>query len=1063
MLMAHCRLFARTGALLLLFMCAQLAQPFVIRELGASLERDAGDLPWLLAGLLVLCSLASSLLIAETFRNGAVLGILTRTSSMSAIYNHAIQMSSSARSEGSIGQTTNLMCVDTEKFVLAFQVCHFLWMSPLMVLANGAIMAYSIGYAAWVGLAFLLATIPLQHYIAKHGGRVRVRAMALTDERMKFVTEVVQGIRVAKMYAWEEAIFQQVGLTRRKECFTLCTSFFWKLIVREFVLIIAPALAMTLIFAVKAQEEIILSEAVMVLGLLNTLRFPLNLLGLSLASTQDCLVASRRIGQFLLRKSQEVSDEEQRVSEELAVDVEDAVCCWGDGHFQLHVDCWKLEKNKRVAILGTVGSGKSSLLAMLLREMSCSKGSVACKGRIAYMGQSPWIQNASLRDNVLFGQDLSTTLYEQVLDAAALRQDLETLRNGDLTDIGEQGINLSGGQKARVGLARCLYASGSRQCDTVVLDCPFAALDVITAQVVMDGLLKMTAGCTLLCTMSSHTHLLPHFQQIAVLQDGRLVASGPLEDMGHHCPSQLNSEPEQARPAPKVVQTTAATASSPETPKKLMRADETRNSAPLSTLGKFVAGFDGPVCGYAILTPIALIFLGGQACRVATDISLTQWAAGEVDFAAPAALFCVLGALLLFRIVSFAAVTYRAIRLLHNSMFWRLLRAPVPTFFDVTTTGEICNKFSKDLEQSDVELPEFFSQFLSNVSQLVVIFALSVIALPYFAIALVAISIVVFHLARRAGRLFRSLKQLEGASRSPIYGSFSETLVGLQTIRAWNMQDRFREQHMRRVRENTRHFFCCKMAEIWLQFRLELLTVVLIGSFSFLAVSLRSSVEGSQVAVALVYAIQLTAMFQRVTHLVILIGQLLTACGRVQSFELVQQEPGLVAPTDKDLPSPRGSLDFEKVSMRYRDGDLVLKDVSFSIAAGTRVGVCGRSGAGKSSIISVLFRVVEPCSGRILIDGSNIASMGLHTLRRTLAIIPQDPVIFSGTLRSNLDPFGQIGDDTALLGALRQVGLASLGGLNSVVAEQGENLSQDVPAAISKLPGRLMAISSWWT
>jgi len=447
-----------------------------------------------------------------------------------------------------------------------------------------------------------------------------------------------------------------------------------------------------------------------------------------------------------------------------------------------------------------------------------------------------------------------------------------------------------------------------------------------------------------------------------------------------------------------------------------MRADQTEISYPLTALGKYLGGFSRPIAGYVAGFLIWLIFLGGQITRVLAEVTLGEWAAGMMDFIGPAILTALLCFLLSLRVVSCSILTYRATRLLHNSMFWRLLRAPVPSFFDVTTIGEICNKFSKDLDFADNQLPEFLSQLLSNSSQLIVILVLTVVALPSFIGILFLMSIWLLRVILRSSTLLRSLKAMEGASRSPIYSSFSESLAGLQTIRAWKLQERFREGHLSRVVENARFFFAAEMAQIWIMLRLELFTVALIGSFSFMAVCFSrfqifeavQAVDGPQIGIALVYGIQMTALFQRNAQLAMLVGQMLTACERVLSFEKVEQEPALTLASDQDLLQwPQGAIRFDQISMHYRDGDLVLKDVSFEVAAGSRVGVCGRSGAGKSSLIAVLFRVVDPCGGCVQIDGVDIRKVGLHTLRRNLSLIPQDPVIFSGSLRFNLDPFHQ--------------------------------------------------------
>lgn len=1049
-----CRV-AASASLLLMFMSVQLAQPLLIQSLVSFLNTPAaapGE-GWLMASLIFTSALASSVLVSEFFRHGFVLGVLSRTAAMSAIYEKAINMSVLARSGGSTGKTTNLMAVDAEKFVVAAQVFHFLWISPVMMILCGIVMGFRIGPAGFIGLAFLFVTVPVQHLLAKRGGQIRVKALAFTDERMKFVTEVVQGIRVAKLYAWEAAIFHYVASVRRRECAKLCASLLMKIAVREGLLLVAPAVALGLILAGKMWQdgELELSEAIMILGLLNTLRFPMNLLAMSFAATQDCLVAAKRISAFLLLEESRRRAEGPKNDPEysaLAAFAEGVVCCWDPAlTFRLRIPSCRVVRGSRVAILGPVGSGKTSFVSMLLDEMHLLQGSSFLDGRVAYMAQVPWIQNASLRANILFGLPMDEDIYDATLEAAALQTDLEALLDGDLTDIGERGINLSGGQKARVGLARCLYAAATRNADVVMLDSPFAALDTLTAQTVVEGLIRMTSGCTLVCAMSSHTHLLRNFERILIMSHGAILADGSPEELRQQVgdlPHVDTAEPTQTKP----IESMKSPSKTPrDASRRLMRADTVAQTFPLTALGKWLGGPGGrSQRGLLIGLPICLIFLAGQGCRVITDVSLTEWAAGQSDFSTSLVLLAVLVALLVLRITCCALASFRAARLLHNDMFWRLLRAPVTTYFDVVTTGEICNKFSKDLEFTDTQLPELLTQFLANCSLLFIIFGLTIFAVPWFAAILCLLSVVFVIVAVQSGYLLRALQRFESASKSPIYTSFSETLSGLQTICAWGHQERFQETHTKIMRHNLRFFHAASMADIWLQFRLELLTVFIIGSFTFLAVALRSSIDGNTVGLALVYAIQMTAMFQRCTKLAILIGQMLTACERVLSFEKAPQEPDLVQPQDVKMQEwPQGSVAFTDVSVQYRDGDLVLKDVCFSVNAGTRVGICGRSGAGKSSIVMALFRMVDPCGGRIMIDGVDIVTVGVHTLRQNLAIIPQEPIVFSGSLRSNLDPFRQASDDTVLTGALEQVGLQGLvkeAGLEMAIAEQGGNLSQ---------------------
>eukprot|EP00931_Biecheleriopsis_adriatica_P020416 TRINITY_DN13651_c0_g1_i2.p1 TRINITY_DN13651_c0_g1~~TRINITY_DN13651_c0_g1_i2.p1 ORF type:complete len:1291 (+),score=188.31 TRINITY_DN13651_c0_g1_i2:115-3987(+) len=1053
--------FLQTACLLFTFMCVQLTQPVVIRALLDRLTNASEEgmhTGFALAAALVCTSFASSLAISAHFRIGKVTAILAKTSAMCAIYDKAVNLSATSRLSGSTGKTTNLMAVDAEKLMLAMIQAHFVWMMPVMAICSGILMAINIGISALAGLVFMFAMWPVQQRVAKLGGRARRKALAFTDDRMKFLTEVVHGIRVAKLYAWEEPIYARIAAARKKECWKLCISMLLKITVREGLLMTLPVATLAIIFGLeRAQGRLLtLPQAMIALGLLNSLRYPQNVFAVALQQAQDGLVSAQRIGSFLsqgtVERGPEQSDGDKGSSAETSdapVSIEDAAFAWEPtAEFQLQLRTLEWKAGSKVAVLGRVGSGKSSLLSALFGEMMRLRGSCLLRGRVAYLGQTPWIQNASVRDNILFGLPMDDDLYYEALEAAVLGPDLATLSDGDQTDIGERGINLSGGQKARVGLARCLYASASNACDVVVLDSPFAALDVFTGQKAFEGVQRLTEGRLVICVMASHLHLLKHFDQAVVMDGGSMVACGPVDEVKAAYPELLASDDftHTKADADKVEVAAVVPSKNEKSAAKLMKQDKSATeNRQLLVLAKYLGGTNGSICGCALAATIVIIFGIGQGCRVGSDLMLMEWASGSIEAYVPFALAGSLVCMLAIRVLACTLVAFRATVMLHDGVLWKLLCASVPSFFDVTTSGEICNKLSKDLEGADVQLPEFLLQAVSNSTQLVTIFVLNMIAVPWFGVVLVPMALMFAYLSRRFGHLSRTLKRLEGASRSPIYSSFSETLSGLETIRAWGAQKRFREGHMRRVRHNLRFFHAVNMSEIWVMIRLELLTVFVIGSFSFTAVASQSVVNGELVALALVYAIQMTAMFQRTSQVSIQISQLLTACERVLSLGSVPQEaPGRTA---VDLPSnwPQGSITFDDVSMKYRDGDLVLKGVTFSVPPGTRVGICGRTGAGKSSLISALFRVVEPCSGLISIDGFNISSLGVHTLRRHLAIIPQEPVIFSGSLRSNLDPFGQIKDDADLETELKRVGLGKLlsdGGLDMPVAEHGGNLSQ---------------------
>jgi ATP-binding cassette subfamily C (CFTR/MRP) protein 1 len=443
-------------------------------------------------------------------------------------------------------------------------------------------------------------------------------------------------------------------------------------------------------------------------------------------------------------------------------------------------------------------------------------------------------------------------------------------------------------------------------------------------------------------------------------------------------------------------------------------------------------------------------------------------------------------ALVLLRMAALNSQAVRSSGNIHTYILSRVLNAPIPSFFDVHTVGEVLNRFAKDLEIVDTSIPEFFLQFLTNWFQIAAIFLLCVWSTPYFLLLMAPLSYAFYKVYASFACVSRDLRRLEGLMRTPVYASFSETLSGLDTIRAYGDGDRFIACHRARMDRLQKVSFHSQMAMSWVTARLELMASLVLLSVAMLAVAVRSSVSVVGVGMALVYTLQLTAMFQRCVQLTIDLQGYFTSAERLLSYATIPQEQEtrhagggekgkiesgggdggggggrLLSATGAteaaggaasagagrslaDWPE-RGEVEFCGVDMRYRENDLVLRGLSFKAVSGTRVGVCGRTGAGKSSIVTALLRVVEFEAGRVLIDGLDTRSVPLSVLRTRLAVIPQDPVLFSGCMRFQLDPFEEY-SDVEVWAALEHVYMAEqvrgMGGLTAGVAESGDNLSQ---------------------
>mmetsp|Transcript_75223 Transcript_75223/g.200818 ORF Transcript_75223/g.200818 Transcript_75223/m.200818 type:complete len:977 (-) Transcript_75223:905-3835(-) len=882
--------FTASGVSLFWFMVSQLATPFLIRELVAELSADHMDLHFALlvaAGLLISSS-CSSYLITAFFGFGRRVGIAARTGLMAAIYEHAMHLSAEGRLKSTIGQTTNLMSVDAEKMVLAAQGIHFLWMTPLQTLIMTGVFVNLIGWEAVPGIALFVLGWPLQRCVARAGGQQRLLAMRYTDERIKFLTEVVHGIRVAKLYAWEEAIFHRAVLCRKQEMVHLRRSLLSKMSDREGILQMLPPAALGVIFVLLRIRGRTLSttDALMVLGFLNTLRFPFNLLAYCLTTGTDALVASKRIKEFLLRP---VVASRPMLCGPPLVRAQDAVFSWGASAPEIKVGDLQFAGSGLVAVVGKVAAGKSSLLAGLLGEMVSKSGSSEVIGRVAYMGQVPWIQNMTLRENILFGQPLDEQRYWAAVQSAALRQDFDVLPAGDSTEIGERGINLSGGQKARVGLARCFYAAEGGH-DLVLLDSPLSALDVPTGNLVWSSLVRLSKSKLVVIVMSSHTNLASQCDSVVLVESGCVTKVGSYESIRELAPALLTlgsarddsvlEGPEDAQPNGDAPSPSAAQAA-------LTKAEDLGAGSiygmSLRFLGLSAGG--GFYSGGAVLVVLVAVFLAGQTARVTTDVALTRWASGKDG----AVVVYAMTALVLFlctRVYLFPWVAARASNTLHQVTLMRVLRAPVPTFFDTTTCGEIVNKFAKDLEICDTMLPEFVSQFMSNASQLITIFVIATAAIPPVALGLLVIGFFFVRTSMNFSHVARDIKRLDGGTRGAIYNCFSESLSGLETIRAWGAVGSFVSEMNSRIDRNLRFFFTTTMCENWVMGRLECFSIAIVAGFAFVSVFARrvGAVDAQMVGLALVYAIQLTAMFQRTAQLSIMIQQYMTACERVMRF-----------------------------------------------------------------------------------------------------------------------------------------------------------------------------------
>uniref|UniRef100_A0A674EUT3 Multidrug resistance-associated protein 4-like n=1 Tax=Salmo trutta TaxID=8032 RepID=A0A674EUT3_SALTR len=950
----------------------------------------------------------------------AVLGIFTLI--------EALCLSSAAMGKTTTGQIVNLLSNDVNKFDEVTIFLHFLWVGPLQAAAVLGLLWVEIGPSCLAGMAVLVILMPTQTMFGRLFSKFRSKTAALTDNRIRTMNEVVSGIRIIKMYAWEKPFSALVNDVRRKEISKIMSSSYLR------------GLNMASFFAASKIIVFITFTVYVLLG--NTISASRVFVAVSLYSAVRLTVTL--FFPSAIEKLSETRISVRRIKNEGFPNV-------------LYTQGMFLSSSP----VPPSNFPQSSLLSAILGELPHDKGVLKVKGQLTYASQQPWVFPGTIRSNILFGKALHPQKYEKVLRACALKRDMELLPDGDLTVIGDRGATLSGGQKARVNLARAVY----QDADIYLLDDPLSAVDAEVGRHLFEqcicGILKNKPRILV-------THQLQYLQaanQILVLKEGHMVARGTYSELqrsGVDFTSLLKRE-EEGPQAPgvetesrspcsrtlsqnSVVSHTSSIRSVKDGTEQLPTepvqtvVEESRSEGTIG-VGLYVKYLKA---GANILVHILMF------CVQAAYILQDWWLSCNCH---DTLLTCCVGtgltgATLIFgfaRSLVMFNVLVKAAQSLHNRMFNSILRTPV-RFFDINPIGRVLNRFSKDIGQLDAALPWTFVDFIQIFLQIIGVVAVAASVIPWILIPLAPLIIIFLFLRRYFLQTSRDVKRLESTTRSPVFSHLSSSLQGLWTIRAFRAEERFQNTFDAYQDLHSESWFLFLVTSRWFAVRLDGMCAVFVTITAFGCLLLRDQVEAGSVGLALSYAVTLMGMFQWGVRQSAEVENMMTSVERVVEYTELESE----APWETQKRPPpewpsQGLITFDRVSFSYSsDGPVVLKDMKAMFRPKEKVGIVGRTGAGKSSLVSALFRLAEP-EGRIYIDGVLTSEIGLHDLRQKMSIIPQDPVLFTGTMRKNLDPFSQHTDED-LWNALQEVQLKSVveelpNKMETVLAESGSNFS----------------------
>lgn len=1133
---------AELGLAFMLHMVAvilRFAGPFLLNRLVTYLDEgaDISGITELEAyGYAVALGVSQGLgTVFNSYSNYMAYSVALKSRSMltSAVFDKVLSLDAEAKQETTQGQIVTLISSDAAFVVELTRRWNQTLSAPLILIAGSIYVYFFIGVATFAGLAILCVSVPVTMFLGKLQIGLQRNKLKFTDKRLSFAKEVLQGIKIIKFYAWEQPAVEKLEKLRERELsYLLKTSY-----LRAFMLPIAlviPNVASVMAFTVYllTNDGITPAEAFTVVSLFVIIRSPFVTFPLAISTFTQAYVSFKRIATFLLLttlpKDNLLQDtgkpsfgDIKSVKTETVLEMKNACFRWPKTQdqstetkvkkenesndlelknelsgkemkqpFELKDITFSVKKGELVVIVGRVGSGKSSLCSAILEEMplvsaktSISKDELIFK-KVAYCEQQPFIINATVKANILFHRRLSEDFYKKTVRSSCLISDLQIFPAQDMTEIGERGVTLSGGQKSRISIARSIYSKRDN-CEIYIFDDPLSAVDAEVSQKLFTQILSNDEESLLKdntrILVTNQINILDKVDKIIVLERGKVVQIGSYHELLNQENSQLaqlvseekakekkevgvdETEIKDVQPKEKKVSNDGEAFQknvSEVLAKGKVTSIETRERGAIkwSVVKNYWLAGSYNSCTLSLL--LIFLFFLCEANFLFIDSWLAIWTQEEddderLDISTFLGVFWLIVLVyllfILIRSLTFVRFGVNASKNLYERLNQNVLKLPM-SFFWKTPLGTIVNRLSQDTFNLDSILPNLWQWLIMTLVRVFGSLIFITYTSPVFAVVLIPVSLVYILMRNYYRSTSRELQRIEAITMSPLLNQLGESFHGVVTLRAfdqielWNKEARLKIEHAHRAR------FAMEIAQIWLQERLEFLGafIVLTAGLSLLISTTFTEVAAGLAGLSLSQALNITI---NLSFSVVMATQLEARLNAVERILEYSDLPTEELDTDANIKDDKrstwpdkGKLELQNVFFRYRD-DLkpALADANLIVNAGESVGLVGRTGAGKSTIMVALFRLVDIFQGKILIDDVDISSVSKTKLRKAVTLIPQDPVLFVGTLRYNLDPFNKYSDEEVneaiSKSHLKEIVDNLQGGLSAQITENGANLS----------------------